>query len=354
MQAFYINLPLAALFTPVYIFITPSYNPRPDLTAPEKFKKIDWLGALLNAGTFTLFITVLAFAGSTFSWNSSVSIGLWVAWAVVLVVYITQQAIPFLTNRRDQIFPVHFLKFKEMILVYLATASAATAGGVTLYYVPLFFAFTRGDTTLQAAVRLLPYIVVFIFFIMFSGATLPMVGRYAPYYTVGGALILTGSALMFTIKTDTSASHIYGYEALIAAGSGLTFQSGYAVASSMVEAKDKSNAIGFVNTAQIGTTALSLAIATSLYQNLGFRFLSHALREFDFPQAFLKAALGGAGSTALASAPERAIELTIESVAFTISRIFGMSIASGALLLISSLVMKQKKVDFTGAVAGGG
>lgn len=315
---------------------------------------IDWLGAFLNAGTFTLFITVLAFDGSTFTWGSATSIALWVVWAVFLVTYVTQQSFALFTTRQTRIFPAHFLKSKELVLVYFVTAATATAGGVTLYYIPLFFAFTRGDTALQAAVRLLPYIVIFIFFIMFSGATLPMVGRYAPYYTLGGILILIGSSVMFTIRIDSSASLIYGMEVLIAAGSGITFQSGYAVASAMVDSKDKSNAIGFVNTAQIGTTALALAIASSLYQNLGFHFLKEALREFQFPDAFLKAALGGAGSKALASAPAKAVQLTIESVAFTISRIFAMAIAAGALLLCSSLVMKQKKVDFAAAIAGGG
>ena len=315
---------------------------------------VDWVGAFLNAGTFTLLITALAFCGSTFAWSSGTSIALWVVWAVFFVAYVVQQGFALLTTRQKQIFPVHFLKDPQMVLVYFATSAAATAGGVTLYYIPLYFAFTRGDTALQAAVRLLPYICVFIFFIMFAGATLPMTGRALPYYTVGGILIVTGGALMFTIRVDTSAAKIYGYEVLLAAGAGLAFQNGYAVVSARVGPQDKSNGIGFVNVSQIGTTALALAIASSLYQNLGFHFLKNALSEFDFSDGFLRAALGGAGSAALASAPGNAIGLAVASVAYTISRVFGMVVAAGALLLVSSFFMNRKKVDFAKAIAGGG
>lgn len=315
---------------------------------------VDWVGTFLNAGTFTIIITALAFSGSTFAWSSATSIALWVVWGVVFVAYVIQQGFAFLTTRLKQIFPVHFLKNPELVLLYFATSAAATAGGVTLYYIPLYFAFTRGDTALQAAVRLLPYIVVFIFFIMFAGGSLPIVGRYAPYYSVGGALILIGSALMYTIRIDTSTAKIYGYEVLLAAGAGLTFQNGYAVAAAKVADQDKSNAIGYINTAQIGTTALALAIASCLYQNLGVTLLQDALREFNFDRPFLIAALGGAGSQALASAPGNAAQLATEAVALTISRVFAMVIAAGALLLISSFGMKQRKIDFAAGITAGG
>ena len=327
-QAFYINLPLAALLAPVYFFVTPSWDPEPNRTIKDKLGDFDWIGVVLNAATFVLLITVITFAGSTFGWDSTASIAIWVVWAVVFLAYVVQQRFAFFTTTTNRLFPVHFLKSRDVILIYIATSCAATANAVTLYYIPLFFAFTRGDSPLKAAVRLLPFIVIFIFFVMFSGATLPIAGRYSLYYTVGGALIVTGSALMFTIRSDTSIAKIYGYEVLIAAGSGICFQNGYAVASTKVQEKDKSNAIGFVNTAQIGTTALALAIAGCLYHNLGVTFLHNALGKNTFPDDFLKAALGGAASEALGSAGPAVAEKVTTTVAYTIARVFGMNLAA--------------------------
>jgi len=240
-----------------------------------------------------------------------------------------------------------------MVLLYIATASSATANAVTIYYIPLFFVFTRSDSALDAAVRLLPFIVVFIFFVLFAGATLPLSGRYSLYYLFGGALSLVGSALMLTVRHDTSIGKIYGFEILIAAGAGITFQNGYGIASVKITDKDKSNAIGFINTAQIGTTALALAVAGCLYQNLGVKFLKRSLSQYDFPDVLLQAALGGAGSEILRSIPTQAAAIVINTVAYTIAHVFGMTLAAGAVLCCAALAMRHEKVDMTGAMAGG-
>lgn len=334
--------------------MTPSFDPKPDLTIRQKLKEFDWIGVVLNAATFVLFIVVVTFAGSTFAWDSAASISIWVVWAIVLLVYILQQRTSFFTTAANRIFPIHFLRSRDLILLYIATSSAATANAVTLYYVPLFFVFTRGDSALDAAVRLLPFIVVFIFFVMFAGATLPLTGRYSLYYIVGGVLITIGSALTFTIRADTSTAAVYGYEVLIAAGAGLTFQNAYAVAASKVKKEDTANAIGFINTSQIGSTALALAIASCLYQNLGVEYLGNALHQYDFPREFLQSALGGAGSVTLGKAPPEAAKVAVETVAYTIARVFGMNLAAGALLVVAALLMKHEKINLAEVVAGGG
>lgn len=130
----------------------------------------------------------------------------------------------------------------------------------------LFFIFTRRDTELDAAIHLLPSVVVFIFFFMLAGATLPLSGRYSLYHLLESlslslvsspriAPILSGSALMFTIRHDTGVAGIYGYEVPIACGSGITFQNAYRVAAAKVKQQDKSSAIGFIKTAQIDDRA---------------------------------------------------------------------------------------------------
>lgn len=300
-----------------------------------------------------ILIATIAFAGSTFAWDSATSIALWTVFGASLLLLILQQYFASGTTAEERLFPVHFLKSRSLLLLYIATAASATANAVTLYYVPLFFGFTRGDSALKAAVRLLPYIVVFIFFVLLAGGTLPLNGRYSLYYIVGGVLMTAGSAVMFTVRHDTSSGRVYAYEALIAAGSGLTFQNAYAVASVRVAERDVSNSIGFINTGQIGTTALALAIASCLYQNLGVEFLQDELSVYGLPRAFFEAALGGVGSDVLASAPAAARVQVVDTVAYTIARMFSMSVAAGAVLLAAALLMRHEKVDLTGAAAGG-
>jgi len=233
-----------------------------------------------------------------------------------------------------------------MMLLYIATGGATAANAVTLYYVPLFFQFTRNDSALQAAVRLLPFIVVFIFSVMLAGGLLPVVGRYNIFYIIGGALALTGAALMFTITASTSVSRVYGYEVLIGAGTGLSFQNAYAVAAAKVPENDRSNAIGFINVSQVGTIAIALAIAGSLFQNLGFNALKDALAPFHLPDDLVRSALAGNISPIFSGAVDpRIAPIAVVTVAQTIQRVFGTVIAGGAVVFVTSFLMRWERIE---------
>lgn len=292
------------------------------------------------------------FGGSTYAWNSGSSIALWVVFGVCLVSYVAQQYFAWFTTTERRIFPVHFLKSRTLVLLYVGTAGATAANATALYYIPLLFQFTRGDSALTAAVRLLPFICIFIFSVMFAGGLLPAVGRYNIFYLIGGALTLTGSALMFTINATTSTSHIYGYEVLIAAGTGLVFQNAYAVAAAKVPDHDKAKAIGFINVAQIGTIAIALAISGSLFQNLGFRALKSAFEGYNYPDDYVRSALAGTISPIFSSANPEVIHIAVVTVANTIRRVFGVAIAAGAITFTSALFMRWERLDLE-VVAGG-
>ena len=239
-----------------------------------------------------------------------------------------------------------------MVLLYIATGCAAAPVAVVLYYVPLFFQFTRGDNALDAAVRLLPFICVYIFSVMFAGALLPRFGRYAPWYTAAGALIIVGGALMFTVDVSTAKEQIYGYEVIIAVGTGIAFQNAYAVAATKVKNEDKANAIGFINVGQIGTIAIALSLSASLFQNLGFSALKDALGPLGVPDDLIRAALAGTGSSMLQLAGPQITRLAIDAVADTIAKLFAIVFSSGAVLFVASFLLRWEKVKLE-LTAGG-
>ncbi|KAF1811305.1 MFS general substrate transporter [Eremomyces bilateralis CBS 781.70] len=342
--AFYINLPLAGVLSPVYFFAFPSKNPRPMESVMAKLKQVDWVGAILNAGVFVLFQVVLTFSGSTYPWNSGFSIAVWTVWGVVLVLFIIQQGWTIFTTKENRIFPVHFLKSRTLVLLFIAT-SACAASPITIYYIPLYFQFTRGDSALTSAVRLLPFIFINIFFMMVSGALLQKFGRYAALYFAGGAFILTGGILLFTADPSTSVARIYGAEVLLAAGTGLAFQNAYAVAAVKVDDNDKYNAIRYMNVAQPGAASIGLSIVGCLFQNLGFLALRDALGSYDLPEDAIRSALAGTQSAVFRSGNDELAHLAINTVAETISRIFGAVVAAGALLMVTALLMRWERLN---------
>lgn len=316
----------------------------------QKLALLDWVGGILNIGVWVIFMVLLVMSGSRYAWNSAFSIALWIVWGVILIAFALQQRLSLFTKLR--IYPVHFLRSRTLVLLYVTTGCAAAANAVTLYYIPLFFQFTRNDTALDAAVRLLPFICTFIFFILLAGALLPVVPYYPPWYIVGSCLILAGGACMFTIDATSTNARVYGYEILIAAGSGLTFQNAYAIAAAKVPKEEKNSVIGFINVAQMGSTAIALSIGGSLYENVGFTFLKESLGQFGLPDPAIRSALAGVDSPLLTTASGQIKELAVDAVTRTISTLFAMLIAAGALGLVCASLLRWEKLKLE-RVAGG-
>lgn len=172
------------------------------------------------------------FGGIMYEWGSATEIALFVVSGVLFLVFGLQQGFAVGVRRReDRIFPVEFLSVRSpgarTVLIMFGTTAAGGCGiFLPTFFIPLFFQFTRGDSPIEAAVRLLPFILVMVVVTLTQGAVLSRAGFYMPWFLVGGLLATAGGALMFTIDADTSTARVYGYSVLVGAGVGMFSQSG--------------------------------------------------------------------------------------------------------------------------------
>jgi hypothetical protein len=287
---------------------------------------------------------VLTFSGSTWRWNNSGPITLWVIFGVSTISYVLQQSFSVFTTPERRLFPVQFTRSRTLMLMYATTAASASPMSVGIYYVPLFFQFTKGDTALQAAVRLLPFIVLFVFFVMFTGGLLPVIGRYAPWYFPASILMIIGGAFMYRVDSATPTAAIYGFEVLIAVGTGLIFQTGYNVAAAKVDPKDVPASIGFINVAQIGSIAISLSISGAMFQNIGYKYLREALADYDFSEASLRSALAGTQSVVLGQEGPAVRSLAVDAIVATIDKLYALVMAAGVLIFVCACFMRWEKL----------
>jgi MFS family permease len=123
--AFYINLVIGAISAPAFFLYLPSIRPM---------------------------------AGGQWPWNDGRTIGTFVAFGVVLVLFVLQQYFAIFTTPARRAFPVHLLRDRTQVLLYVVTAAGTTTLYVVVYYIPLFFQFVNDDEALMAAVRLLPFV----------------------------------------------------------------------------------------------------------------------------------------------------------------------------------------------------
>ena len=194
--AFYVNLIIGGIWAPIYFFLLPSFDPQAGTPFAQRGANFDFLGAVLSVAGFVTFIMAMSFGGAVYAWNSGSIITLFVVGILCWIAFFTTQHFCWLTNDRSRMFPMHFFKKKEALLLFLLMGTGACAAFVPIYYIPVYFQFTRGDTALQSAVRLLPDVFLLSGFILLNGALMGKFGYYKPWYLVGSAIGIIGSALM--------------------------------------------------------------------------------------------------------------------------------------------------------------
>lgn len=343
-RAFYINLVLGAVTAPVYILWFPRLGAHQHEPLLPRIKNLDWLGALLNAATYALFITACTYSGSQWPWNFGSVIALWVMTGITATFFVLQQWTAFLTTKTDRIFPVWCLKSRSLVLLHVGTAGASAVNFFNIYYIPLFFEFTKGDGAIIVAVRLLPFILPQIFTALLSGALLPKLNLYAAWYVASGVMALVGSVLMYLISAETPTANIYGFEVLVGLGTGLTIQAAYSIALAKSPAEKGLSAISFINVPQLGGGALALAIAGAIFQNVGFDTLQTALDGKGYSASEIRNALAGGYSDIISNSSLEVRAIASDAIGSTIAKVYGVSIAGAATVLVVGLLMRWEKV----------
>lgn len=67
---------------------------------------------------------------------------------------------------------------------------------ICIYYLPLYFQFTRNATALWTSVHMLPFIMCLSACVLLNGAFMSKTGYYYPWYMFGSALQLIGGTLL--------------------------------------------------------------------------------------------------------------------------------------------------------------
>ncbi|KAK3313200.1 major facilitator superfamily domain-containing protein [Apodospora peruviana] len=356
--AFYINLVIGAAAAPVYVLAMPTIHPAPGKSLRERIVHFDFLGLFLIAGTWGFFTVAFQLAGTTsatmsWAWSSGPTIALLVLFGVFLVAAVVQQYFTIFTTASTRAFPGHLLLSRTQVLLFCATAASTASLFVPTYYIPIFFQFVKSDTPIRAAVRLLPFIVVAVFTNLAAGALLSKIRYYMPVYLLGGTLVTIGGALLMThLDVDASEGAIYGFTVIIALGTGLTIQLGYAVATLTVSPADIGHALSMQNVSQIGSTVICLVIAGQVFQSAAVANLGQALAGKGFSAQEIAAAVTGAQSEVFQQLSGDLRIAAIEAIVQAMQKSFILVIVGGAVLFVSALLMKREKLFGDVVVSG--
>ncbi|TPX13643.1 uncharacterized protein E0L32_005846 [Thyridium curvatum] len=346
--AFYINLVVAGLFAPVYLFLIPSYKPRAGTSVINLIREFDGVGTICSTGAIMTIVMAINFGGAMYPWNSGQTIALFVVSGALFLVFGIQQDYAILTSKSNRIFPSHFLRNPNAVLLYICASAVNAAGFIPIYYIPLYFQFTKGDSAIDSAIRLLPLIFVLSAAILANGHFMSRFSHFQPWYVGGSILALIGGVLLAHIGNDTPIASIYGFEILVGLGTGAFIQAGYAVIQAVTAPADLAYAISYMMLAQLGGIAFGLSVAGSLFINTATAGLAVALPSISATE--LQLLLSGTSSAYYHSLSEELRVQVVGIIVGAMNRVFILVYVSAAVALVASVLFSQRTL-FRGAIA---
>ncbi|KAK8115496.1 efflux pump antibiotic resistance protein [Apiospora sp. TS-2023a] len=344
--AFYINICIAAVAAPVCVLFIPSLSPGGETKLWARVRRIDFAGAVLFLGGTIAIVMILGFGGAVYDWDGGQMAGLYVATAVIWLIFWAQQHWKIFTS--DRLFPIHFFANWEMATFFCWGALAIANVVVTIYSLPLFYQFVYGDSSLRSAAYTVPFVAAAVVVGGVSGPFFNKYPVYMPWFAGSAALMLVGNCLLTTIDYHTSRGVICGYTVIQGAACGPIMQLGYTVVQVKLrhtDPKSLPDATGFMSCAQMAGLALSLGIATAVFLNGATSDLSDILP--GVPRQSIQATIDGAQTSVLQRLTQDKQLRVLEAIAKNVAKVFYMNVAGSALGLLLALFMKREKLNLS-------
>ncbi|KAF5674782.1 major facilitator superfamily transporter [Fusarium circinatum] len=340
--AFYLNLLVGVVIGPIYVLLLPDFKPQAGVPLTSRLAQIDYLGTALSIGSVLCLIMAMNFGGVLWSWDAGRSIGLFVTAGVLLILFVLQQIFQVGTTFENRLFPMHFWKSRTMICLFFTMMLATFGSFIGIFYLPLYYQFTRGITAVETSVHLLPFILFLVAFNLLNGQFMGRTGYYYPWYIVGSLMELIGGVLMYTVDEHTSNAKIYGYTIILGTGVGCFCQAGFAVAQMKVKPTEIPYSVGFMTVGQMLGIVFGTGMSGALFVNYGQQALQRVFPHVSKTE--IADALAGVGSGLIDSAKPDVKAEAIHGITRAIQLAYVPIIAAGSICLICSLAMRREKV----------
>jgi len=209
---FYVNLPIGAVSLFV---IAAAFNVR----AERVDHTVDYLGAVLLAGSLSSIVLFTSLGGNTYAWASAPIIIMAVLGAVLLVAFCfaEQRAV-------EPILPLALFRNR----IFTVTSAIGFIIGLALFgsvtYLPLFLQIVRSKSPTASGLQLTPMMGGLLITSVVSGQLISRFGRYRPFPIAGTALVTVAMVLLTGLNIHSTTLSTSLYMVVLGLGLGMVMQ----------------------------------------------------------------------------------------------------------------------------------
>jgi EmrB/QacA subfamily drug resistance transporter len=209
---FYVNVPIGAI---ALVVIATAFHTR----AEKRRHTIDYLGAALLAAGLSSVVLFTSLGGTTWAWSSPRIIGLMVASAVLLPLFVLVES-----RAAEPIIPLSLFRNHTFTLTSIVgfIVGFALFGAVT--YLPLYLQVTKGSSPTVSGLQLLPLMAGVLVTSIASGQLITRLGRYRFFPIMGTFVMAVGLFLLSRLEVATSVWFAAGGALVLGLGLGMVMQ----------------------------------------------------------------------------------------------------------------------------------
>ncbi|KAI8630637.1 putative efflux pump antibiotic resistance protein [Xylariaceae sp. FL1651] len=233
---FYINLPIGGVVAVAIFFFLhlPAGASAPPVSLTQKLLHADPVGIVLALGGITSFILALQYGGVSYPWNSSVVIGLFIGFGLIIAALIAWEIwlgdyammLPRLYKQRTLTAPAAYQFF--FMGSYL----------VLLYYLPIYFQSILGATPIQSGVYNLPLVLSAAVFALLGGVVVMKTGYPQQVMFAGSLFTTVAMGLIYTLDIGTPTGKWVGYQIFVGSCMAFAILHGLTIAQASVGPED--------------------------------------------------------------------------------------------------------------------
>ncbi|KAI8813102.1 major facilitator superfamily domain-containing protein [Cladochytrium replicatum] len=345
--SFYINLPIGGFaFLVVLIFLSFPKKTGESMTVRDKVMSIDYLGVLLLVSASTCLLIPLQLGGTTWAWDASQTIALFVVAIVLLALFCL---VELKVSKMPIIPPSMFISASTYFSIGVAFFFGGPFFAVT-YYVPLYFQVVQGDSATVSGLKTIPMIAGTVIFSIFAGLIMSRTGRITPFLYIGGVILTLGIGLLSTIDETNEYWKIALMLFVTGIGAGCVVQTLVLAAQSSVRPSMIAIATSLSGFCQTLGGAIGIAIFGVVFSN---KIYAELLSSLPAPYAASELAKTLANSpnavrAILAALPNNGFEtlLPIYLKAFTVAMRFAFfaAIPLSAMIIVCTLFIRAPRL----------
>jgi len=259
------SLPVGAFSVVVIAFILklpPKAVPK-NLSFKERISDLDLIGASILVPAVVCILLALQWGGSTYPWNNSRIIGLFVGFGCLMLLFIYSQ----MKLGERATLPIRILSQRTVAATSAFSGLFGGAFFVLIFYLPIYFQTIKGVSATKSGIDVIPLILSNVVASIVAGGLITVVGYYTPFLIVGSIILAIGCGLISTLGVDTPFAKWFGYEILAGVGSGMSIQVSLLAVQAVLDIEDVPIGTACIIFFQTLGGALFIAVAQTVFQN---------------------------------------------------------------------------------------